>query len=203
MAAMRCSGAARRSPTGGGGGLVYPGGGSGLAGVAELAERARAVIGGAEQLVLDGGALEVPLPIYTSPRSRSDVVPLAGSLVDDGSGRDRRGSKVALRGRKIFGIPDLLVKRRLCGFRCSGPFVDQRRVRAAALAGQARKELLDSATGVQLVDDAERRWPPPVSTNLWSAGSGATRECRRAWSGALFVGTNLRRGGAPSRSPSC
>lgn len=83
--------------------------GSGLAGVAELAEQARAVIGGAEQLVYDGGALEFPPPnTYVAPIA-FNVVPLAGSLVDDGSGETDEDQKLRFESRKILGIPDLLV----------------------------------------------------------------------------------------------
>ncbi len=93
--------------------------GSGLAGVAELAEQARAVIGGAEQLVYDGGALEFPPPnTYVAPIA-FNVVPLAGSLVDDGSGETDEDQKLRFESRKILGIPDLLVSGTVCGFRCS------------------------------------------------------------------------------------
>ncbi len=58
--------------------------GSGIAGVEELATQARAVIDGAEQLVHDGSAVQFPAPkTYVAPIA-FNVVPLAGSLVDDG-----------------------------------------------------------------------------------------------------------------------
>src|ERR1700749_3829642 len=60
--------------------------GTGLAGVAELATQARAVIDDAEQLVQDGGALQFPAPrAYVAPIA-FNILPLAGSFVDDGSG---------------------------------------------------------------------------------------------------------------------
>jgi aspartate-semialdehyde dehydrogenase len=83
--------------------------GSGLAGVAELAEQARAVIDDAEQLVHDGGALDFPEPkTYVAPIA-FNVVPLAGSLVDDGSGETDEDQKLRFESRKILGIPDLAV----------------------------------------------------------------------------------------------
>src|ERR1700730_2628303 len=54
--------------------------GTGLAGVAELADQARAVVGEAEQLVYDGGAVDFPAPkTYVAPIA-FHVVPLAGSV---------------------------------------------------------------------------------------------------------------------------
>ena len=83
--------------------------GSGLAGVAELAEQARAVIDDAEQLVHNGSAVEFPPPkTYVAPIA-FNVVPLAGSLVDDGSGETDEDQKLRHESRKILGIPDLLV----------------------------------------------------------------------------------------------
>src|SRR6202034_1916285 len=81
--------------------------GSGLAGVAELASQARAVIGEAEQLVHDGGAVEFPEPkAYVAPIA-FNVVPLAGKLVNDGSGESDEDQKLRSESRKILGIPDL------------------------------------------------------------------------------------------------
>ena len=58
--------------------------GSGLAGVQELLDQARAVVGAAEQLVHDGRAADFPEPSnYVAPIA-FNVVPLAGALVDDG-----------------------------------------------------------------------------------------------------------------------
>ena len=55
--------------------------GSGLAGVEELLTQARAVVGEAEQLVYDGGAVDFPAPkTYVAPIA-FNVVPLAGSVV--------------------------------------------------------------------------------------------------------------------------
>ena len=109
--------------------------GSGLAGVEELAAQAAPSIDGAEQLVHDGGALDYPAPSkYVAPIA-FNVVPLAGSLVDDGSGETDEDQKLRNESRKILGIPELLVSRYLCAgagvHRALA--VDQRRVRPAAV----------------------------------------------------------------------
>ena len=83
--------------------------GSGLAGVEELFEQASAVVDDSEKLVHDGGALDFPAPAkYVAPIA-FNVVPLAGSLVDDGSGETDEDQKLRNESRKILGIPDLLV----------------------------------------------------------------------------------------------
>jgi aspartate-semialdehyde dehydrogenase len=83
--------------------------GSGVAGVEELAVQARAVMPDAEQLVRDGGALKYPAPNkYVAPIA-FNVIPLAGSLVDDGSGETDEDQKLRTESRKILGIPDLAV----------------------------------------------------------------------------------------------
>jgi aspartate-semialdehyde dehydrogenase len=84
--------------------------GSGLAGVEELDTQVRAAV---EQdtaaLVHDGGALDLPQPKkYVAPIA-FDVVPLAGSIVDDGSLETDEEQKLRNESRKILGIPDLLV----------------------------------------------------------------------------------------------
>ncbi|USQ78867.1 aspartate-semialdehyde dehydrogenase [Ornithinimicrobium faecis] len=84
--------------------------GSGVAGVAELAGQVRA---GAEQnlegLALDGGAVQFPEPsTYVAPIA-FNVVPLAGDLVDDGSGETNEEQKLRNESRKILGIPGLPV----------------------------------------------------------------------------------------------
>jgi aspartate-semialdehyde dehydrogenase len=84
--------------------------GSGLAGVAELADQLNA---GTSQdlaaLTHDGSALTLPGPVkYVAPIA-FDVIPLAGDLVDDGSGETDEEQKLRNESRKILGIPDLLV----------------------------------------------------------------------------------------------
>ena len=83
--------------------------GSGLAGVDELFTQADAVVAESRALVHDGSALTFPPPVkYVAPIA-FNVVPLAGSLVSDGSGETDEDQKLRHESRKILGIPDLAV----------------------------------------------------------------------------------------------
>ncbi|HEY5184360.1 MAG TPA: aspartate-semialdehyde dehydrogenase [Actinomycetes bacterium] len=84
--------------------------GSGLAGVEELDGQVRAAVSqDLAALTHDGTAVELPAPKkYVRPIA-FDVIPLAGSLVDDGSGETDEEQKLRNESRKILGIPDLLV----------------------------------------------------------------------------------------------
>ncbi|NYE73154.1 aspartate-semialdehyde dehydrogenase [Microlunatus parietis] len=83
--------------------------GSGGAGVAELDRQVRAVADRAAALAFDGRAVELPAPeVYAKPIA-FNVLPLAGSLVDDGSGETDEEQKLRNESRKILHLPDLLV----------------------------------------------------------------------------------------------
>ncbi|MCG6493131.1 aspartate-semialdehyde dehydrogenase [Kitasatospora sp. A2-31] len=83
--------------------------GSGVAGVAELQDQAAKVVDGASALAHDGGAVEFPEPkVYQRPIA-FNVVPLAGSIVDDGSNETDEEQKLRHESRKILGIPELKV----------------------------------------------------------------------------------------------
>jgi len=84
--------------------------GSGLAGVEELESQVRAVMDAdVTALVHDGSSLDFPEPAkYVRPIA-FDVVPIAGSIVDDGLGETDEEKKLRHESRKILGIPDLLV----------------------------------------------------------------------------------------------
>jgi aspartate-semialdehyde dehydrogenase len=171
--------------------------GSGLAGVEELASQARAVIDGAEQLVHDGSALKFPAPQkYVAPIA-FNVVPLAGSLVDDGSGETDEDQKLRNESRKILGIPDLLVSGtcvRVPVF--TGHSLSINAEFAHPISPERARELLSDAPGVTYVD---------VPTPLAAAGAddsfvGRIRQDPGVPDGrglALFVsGDNLRKGAA-------
>lgn len=171
--------------------------GSGLAGVEELASQARAVIDGAEQLVHDGSALSYPAPVkYVAPIA-FNVVPLAGSLVDDGSGETDEDQKLRNESRKILGIPELAVSGtcvRVPVF--TGHSLSINAEFAQPLSVAKATEILASAPGVTLVD---------VPTPLAAAGIddslvGRIRQDPGVPDGrglALFVsGDNLRKGAA-------
>ncbi|MCW2491650.1 MAG: aspartate-semialdehyde dehydrogenase [Pseudonocardiales bacterium] len=83
--------------------------GSGLAGVEELAGQAAAVVERASELTHDGSALTFPDPVkYVGPIA-FNVLPLAGSIVDDGSFETDEEQKLRNESRKILSIPDLRV----------------------------------------------------------------------------------------------
>ncbi len=171
--------------------------GTGLAGVEELATQARAVIDGVEGLVHDGRAVDFPAPVkYVAPIA-FNVVPLAGSLVDDGSGETDEDQKLRNESRKILGIPELAVSGtcvRVPVF--TGHSLSINAEFAEALSVERARELLASAPGVALVD---------VPTPLAAAGVddslvGRIRQDHGVPDGrglALFVsGDNLRKGAA-------
>lgn len=171
--------------------------GSGLVGVEELATQARAVVGDAEQLVRDGAALDFPAPkTYVAPIA-FNVVPLAGSLVDDGSGETDEDQKLRFESRKILGIPELLVSGtcvRVPVF--TGHSLSINAEFARPLSPERARELLSGAPGVKLVD---------VPTPLAAAGIddslvGRIRRDEGVPDGrglSLFVsGDNLRKGAA-------
>ncbi|MFJ2835573.1 aspartate-semialdehyde dehydrogenase [Nocardia sp. NPDC087230] len=171
--------------------------GSGLAGVEELATQIRAVAADAEKLVHDGSAVEFPAPNkYVAPIA-FDVIPLAGALVDDGSGETDEDQKLRNESRKILGLPDLLVSGtcvRVPVF--TGHSLSINAEFAEPISVQQAQELLAKAPGVRLVG---------VPTPLAAAGQddslvGRIRQDPGVPSGrglALFIsGDNLRKGAA-------
>ncbi|MCJ0894649.1 aspartate-semialdehyde dehydrogenase [Rhodococcus sp. ARC_M5] len=171
--------------------------GSGLAGVEELATQARAVMGDVEKLVHDGSSVDFPAPNkYVAPIA-FNVLPLAGALVDDGSGETDEDQKLRNESRKILGLPDLLVS----GTCVRVPVFTGHSLSINAefdrpLSVERARELLASAPGVSLVD---------VPTPLQAAGAddslvGRIRQDPGVPEGrglALFVsGDNLRKGAA-------
>jgi aspartate-semialdehyde dehydrogenase len=171
--------------------------GSGLAGVEELFGQARAVIEDSEQLVHDGSALQFPAPNkYVAPIA-FNVVPLAGSYVDDGSGETDEDQKLRNESRKILGIPDLLVSGTCVRVPVyTGHSLSINAEFSRPLSVERACELLAAAPGVKLVD---------VPTPLAAAGVddtlvGRIRQDPGVPDGrglALFLsGDNLRKGAA-------
>ena len=171
--------------------------GSGIAGVEELAAQARAVIDDAEQLVHDGNAVDFPPPEKYAAPIAFNVVPLAGSLVDDGSGETDEDQKLRNESRKILDIPDLAVSGtcvRVPVFTGHSLSINAEFARPLSVARAC--ELLADAPGVKLVD---------VPTPLAAAGVdeslvGRIRQDPGVPDGrglALFVSNdNLRKGAA-------
>lgn len=171
--------------------------GSGVAGVEELFDQASAVVSGSRELVHDGGAVDFPAPNkYVAPIA-FNVVPLAGSLVDDGSGETDEDQKLRNESRKILGIPDLLVSGTCVRVPVyTGHSLSINAEFAQPLSVARAQELLAGAAGVKLVD---------VPTPLAAAGVdeslvGRIRQDPGAPDGrglALFISSdNLRKGAA-------
>jgi len=172
--------------------------GSGLAGAQELDQQVRAAV---EQdtlaLVHDGSAVTFPDPVkYVAPIA-FDVVPLAGSIVDDGLDETDEEQKLRHESRKILDAPDLLVSGtcvRVPVF--TGHSLSINAEFERPLSPQRARELLADAPGVRLED---------VPTPLKAAGDdpslvGRIRADEGAPEGrglALFVSNdNLRKGAA-------
>jgi len=83
--------------------------GSGVAGVEELAGQVEAAGDKARELAYDGTAIDFPAPNKYERTIAYNVVPLAGSIVDDGLNETDEEQKLRHESRKILGIPDLLV----------------------------------------------------------------------------------------------
>jgi len=171
--------------------------GSGIAGVEELFGQASAVVGNSKELVADGSALEFPAPNkYVAPIA-FNVVPLAGSYVEDDSGETDEDQKLRNESRKILGIPDLLVSGTCVRVPVyTGHSLSINAEFARPLSVQHARHLLAEAPGVKLVD---------VPTPLAAAGVdeslvGRIRQDPGVPDGrglALFVsGDNLRKGAA-------
>lgn len=138
--------------------------GSGLAGVAELAEQIRAAQEyDIVQLVHDGGAFPLPEPSKYVRTIAFDVVPFAGAIVDDGSAETDEEQKLRNESRKILGIPDLLVSGtcvRVPVF--TGHSLSINAEFARPLSAERATELLANAPGVELSE---------VPTPLQAAGA--------------------------------
>jgi aspartate-semialdehyde dehydrogenase len=169
--------------------------GAGLAGSAELDEQVRKVADGAAALTFDGGAVEFPVPATFAAPIAFNVLPLAGVIVDDGSGETDEEQKLRNESRKILGIPDLRVAGtcvRVPVF--TGHSLSINAEFARDLPPDEAADLLAAAPGVELVD---------VPTPLMAAGRdpayvGRIRRDPTVDRGlTLFVSNdNLRKGAA-------
>ncbi|WP_405948041.1 aspartate-semialdehyde dehydrogenase [Streptomyces prunicolor] len=169
--------------------------GSGVAGVAELHGQALKVVADADKLTHDGGAVDFPEPqVYKRPIA-FNVLPLAGSIVDDGLNETDEEQKLRNESRKILEIPDLKVSGtcvRVPVF--SGHSLQVNARFARPIPVERATELLGGAPGVALSD---------IPTPLQAAGQdpsyvGRIRADETVEHGlALFISNdNLRKGAA-------
>jgi len=173
--------------------------GSGLAGAQELLGQVEGVLaqGDTLRLVHDGSAIDFPQPEkYVAPIA-FDVVPLAGSIVDDGLNETDEEKKLRNESRKILELPELRVAGtcvRVPVF--TGHSLSINAEFAREITPERAREILADAPGVVLEE---------VPTPLQAAGNdpsyvGRIRADQSAPEGrglVLFVSNdNLRKGAA-------
>jgi aspartate-semialdehyde dehydrogenase len=128
--------------------------GAGLAGGEELLEQAAAAVSqDAIGLVHDGAAVTMPAAVKFPKNIAFNVVPLAGSIVDDGLGETDEEKKLRNESRKILELPDLRVSGtcvRVPVF--TGHSLSINAEFARPLSPERATELLGTAPGVQLMD---------------------------------------------------
>ena len=169
--------------------------GAGLAGTSELDAQIRATFEGAAALAFDGTAVTFPDPVKFARPIAFNVLPMAGSIVDDGRGETDEEQKLRNESRKILDIPELRVTGTcvrvpvFTGHSLSLSLGFERSISAARAS-----ELLATAPGVELVD---------IPTPLAAAGIdhtlvGRIRADETFDNGlALFCSSdNLRKGAA-------
>ena len=171
--------------------------GSGIAGVEELASQVSAAGDKARELAYDGSAIAFPEPVTYQRTIAFDVLPFAGSLVDDGLNETDEEQKLRNESRKILGIPDLLVSGicvRVPVF--TGHSLAINAEFSRSLTPDRAREILSNAPGVEVTD---------IPTPLQAAGTDPSYVGRiRNDPGvpdnrglALFVSNdNLRKGAA-------
>ncbi len=169
--------------------------GAGGAGLDELEGQVLAAADGARRLAFDGDAVDFPTPTAFAAPVAFSVLPLAGSLVDDGLNETNEEQKLRNESRKILGIPDLPV---------SGTCVRVPVFTGHSLSINAEFEReLTPETAVKILADAPGVELADVPTPLMAAGRdpayvGRIRRDEGVEHGlALFVsGDNLRKGAA-------
>ncbi|MEV7429755.1 MULTISPECIES: aspartate-semialdehyde dehydrogenase [unclassified Nocardioides] len=171
--------------------------GSGVAGVEELATQVLAAGEKARELAYDGEAVAFPEPQKYARPIAYNVLPMAGSLVDDGSHETDEEQKLRNESRKILGIPDL----RVSGICVRVPVFTGHSLALnvefeRAMTVERARELLAGAPGVELADiptplQAAGKDPSYVGRLRQDPGVDGDRGL------ALFISNdNLRKGAA-------
>ncbi len=171
--------------------------GSGVAGVDELATQVAGAGEKARELAYDGEAVAFPEPVKYARTIAYNVLPLAGSIVDDGLHETDEEQKLRNESRKILGIPDL----RVSGICVRVPVFTGHSLAinaefARPMTVERARELLSGAPGVELSDvpnplQAAGKDPSYVGRIRQDPGVDGDRGL------ALFVSNdNLRKGAA-------
>jgi aspartate-semialdehyde dehydrogenase len=169
--------------------------GAGLEGVAEFDEQVRKVADRAAALTFDGDAVDFPTPVKFARPIAFNVLPFAGTLVDDGDDETNEEKKFRDESRKILEIPALPVSVtcvRVPVFTGHSLSINAEFDRAISPAEAT--EILRGAPGVELSD---------IPTPLQAAGKdpcyvGRIRRDPTVPNGLVFFvsNDNLRKGAA-------
>jgi aspartate-semialdehyde dehydrogenase len=168
--------------------------GTGPSGVAELAGQLAKSADTAAELTFDPAAVDLGVPsVYPAPIAHN-VLPVAGTLVDDGSGETNEEQKYRNETRKILGLPDLPLT-------CTCVRVPVFTGHSAAIVARFERPL-DPARATEILAAAPGVTLAEVPTPLGVTGGdrslvGRIRRGEDDRSLALFVvGDNLRKGAA-------
>ncbi|MDQ3107110.1 MAG: aspartate-semialdehyde dehydrogenase, partial [Actinomycetota bacterium] len=166
--------------------------GAGLKGIAELDKQVANLGGRSSELAMSGSAVEFPAcEVFPAPIA-FDVVPLAGSLVDEETDEEH---KFRNESRRILGLPDLAVSCTCVRVPVyTGHSLSLNLEFERPLPPEQARRILASAPAISLVD---------VPTPLMAAGADPSfvgrirRDPGSPYGLALFVsGDNLRKGAA-------
>ena len=176
--------------------------GSGVAGVEELAGQVAAAGDKARELAYDGEAVAFPEPDKYARTIAYNVLPLAGSIVDDGLNETDEEQKLRNESRKILGLPDLRVSG-ICvrvpvftghslaiNAEFAGPMT--RRAPRELLARRARRR------AQRHPEPAPGRRQGSVVRRALAPGPGRRR---RSWAGALHLQRQPAQGCGPQHGP--
>jgi aspartate-semialdehyde dehydrogenase len=169
--------------------------GAGLAGAAELEEQLAKTVDGSAALTFDGSAADYPAPVVFPEVIAHNVIPMAGTPLDDGTGDSSEERKFRDESRKILDIPGLHVT-------CTCVRVPVFTGHSLAIVAEFDRPI-SPAQAVDLLGDAPGVELAEVPTPLHATGTdpslvGRIRRAGLPGDGlALFVsGDNLRKGAA-------
>ena len=177
--------------------------GAGLAGVAELEAQLIKTVDRAAALTFDGNAVDFPEPVTFPDVIAHNVVPMAGSPVEDGSGDTTEEQKFRDESRKILGIPALDVV-------CTCVRVPVFTGHSLSIVAQFEQPH-EPRAGHRAPVRRRRAWScprcrrpctPPAGTPPWWVGCGPPAPPAASWPCSSAATTSARGPpSTPSRSP--